>query len=312
MDNSYEKQKNLKKERESNKKKRFYAIITIILILLIFSGINMASTSMYLTYKFGSGYFMHHIEFIFFSIICGFIALKIPYTIYNKNKLTGLLLLFSILTLLFVTILGRYGVHYFAFARKLVPTINGAIGWIRIGSFSIQPSEIIKIPFVIILAHLIDNSYKKDISQKNMFITLSIVMGIFFILLCWQKDLGSGLHYVAIFLFMLFMTKFDIKIIACISALALTIIGGAILYIYKSQFLISSSYKYGRIVSFLKGLLYNDYDSAIGYQVNQSLYALGRGGILGVGYANGVQKYSYLPEVTTDFIMSSLGEEFGF
>ena len=56
----------------------------------------------------------------------------------------------------------------------------------------------------------------------------------------------------------------------------------------------------------------NEYDYGIGYQVGQSLIAFGSGGLVGKGYGNGVQKYSYLPEIKTDFILASYGEEFGF
>ena len=67
-----------------------------------------------------------------------------------------------------------------------------------------------------------------------------------------------------------------------------------------------------RITSFITGLLTNEYDNAIGYQVGQSLIAFGSGGIIGKNFGNGVQKYKYLPEVSTDFILASYGEELGF
>ena len=66
-----------------------------------------------------------------------------------------------------------------------------------------------------------------------------------------------------------------------------------------------------RIKSYLTGLVTGEYSNDIGYQVKQSVYAFGSGGLLGKGYANGIQKYSYLPEIHTDFIMATLGEEFG-
>ncbi|MGL6130387.1 MAG: FtsW/RodA/SpoVE family cell cycle protein, partial [Fusobacteriaceae bacterium] len=66
-----------------------------------------------------------------------------------------------------------------------------------------------------------------------------------------------------------------------------------------------------RIKSYVEGLLNNTYDQDKGYQVGQSLLGLGNGGMFGTGYGNGMQKYSYLPEIHTDFIIASLGEEFG-
>ena len=73
----------------------------------------------------------------------------------------------------------------------------------------------------------------------------------------------------------------------------------------------TAHFRYRRIISYITGLLTNEYDNAIGYQVWQSLIAFGSGGVIGKGYANGVQKYKYLPEVSTDFILASYGEELG-
>lgn len=70
-------------------------------------------------------------------------------------------------------------------------------------------------------------------------------------------------------------------------------------------------YKIMRVKSYINGLFLGKYSDDYGYQVKQSIYAFGSGGVFGKGYANGVQKYSYLPEVHTDFIMATLGEEFG-
>ena len=66
-----------------------------------------------------------------------------------------------------------------------------------------------------------------------------------------------------------------------------------------------------RIKSYIDGLFFGNYSDEYGYQVKQSVYAFGSGGFFGKGYANGVQKYSYLPEIHTDFIMATFGEEFG-
>lgn len=296
------------------KRRRSYAVMLITAILLIFSIINMFSTSMYLIYKYknGMGYVFSHIISILVSVIVGLIVSRIPYKLYNKKKVISTLFIGSLLTIFFVIVVGLYFAKPGNWASDLVPTINGSIGWIRIGRVSIQPVELIKIPFIIILAHIIDISMKKSYSIKETTISLIVVMAMFFIFIYWQHDLGTAIHYLSIFLFMLFLTDISLKLILSISIPCglLGIFG--IFYAYQSGILNSPNYKYGRILSFLKGLIYNEYDNKIGYQVRQSLLAFGNGGVIGKGFANGVQKYSYLPEVTTDFVMSSFGEEFGF
>lgn len=290
------------------RKKRNFFIIGLIFILLSISFINMISTSMYLIYQHGFKIVTSHGIFILFSIFMMFIVMFIPYKFYDKNKVTLFMLIGSMLTIMFIIICG----FYVPSAKRFVPTINGAIGWIRIGGLSIQPSELLKIPFIMILAHLIEAGYNKNYSQIKMLINLLIILFIFVALLIWQHDMGTAIHYIAIFAFMLFLTNLSMKFICFISGFIIASLAGAGVMLYKSNILLSPDYKYGRVLSFLKGLFLNEYDNKIGYQVKQSIYAFGNGGIAGTGFANGVQKYNYLPEVTTDFVMSSFGEEFGF
>ena len=108
------------------------------------------------------------------------------------------------------------------------------------------------------------------------------------------------------------MSKIDTKWIVSTITAGIVGISGICLYVHHLGDVSDKGYKMRRIGSFLNGLLHNEYDNAIGYQVGQSLLAFGSGGILGKGYANGVQTYSYLPEIRTDFILASYGEELGF
>ena len=102
------------------------------------------------------------------------------------------------------------------------------------------------------------------------------------------------------------------KYIVTVSTVVFTLIGGLFYYVNTLSELGDKSYKIKRVASFLDGLLKNEYDYGIGYQVGQSLIAFGSGGLIGKGYGNGVQKYKYLPEIETDFILASYGEELGF
>ena len=113
---------------------------------------------------------------------------------------------------------------------------------------------------------------------------------------------------------MFFLTKVDKKVVTGLVAAGVSTAVTAGYFIYKYSDKLSGGYKLERIKIFLEGLFTDKYigNADIGYQVGQSLLAFGNGGLLGRSYGNGVQKYNYLPEIHTDFIMALFGEEMGF
>ncbi|MCI7224293.1 FtsW/RodA/SpoVE family cell cycle protein, partial [Fusobacterium sp.] len=134
--------------------------------------------------------------------------------------------------------------------------------------------------------------------------------GIFIFLLLCLKDLGTGIHYVMITFFLIFMSDLKDKIIwpiISIGVSSLTIFS-FLFYKFGESF---GGYKHHRLKIFIDGLLENKYDRFEAYQIYQSLVGFGTGGLFGKGYGNGVQKYSYIPEVETDFAISTFGEEMG-
>ena len=196
--------------------------------------------------------------------------------------------------------------------HRIIPEVNGGIGWIRIGPISIQPSELMKLPFIIVIAHILEKCEEERYDDKRILMTLCPVFFIYMLLINLQKDMGTSIHYMGIFCFMLFMSRINMKYIVTVSTVVFTLIGGLFYYVNTLSELGDKSYKIKRVASFLDGLLKNEYDYGIGYQVGQSLIAFGSGGLIGKGYGNGVQKYKYLPEIETDFILASYGEELGF
>ncbi|MCI6151786.1 MAG: FtsW/RodA/SpoVE family cell cycle protein [Fusobacterium perfoetens] len=296
-------EKKIKKDRisiETKRKRR--TIFTIIFLLLIISTLNLYSVAYYEENSFTLG------KYLFFVFIGAFSLMFFNifnYKIFKKEKMIKFIYSASILLLIFVFIGGKV-------LPGVVKTINGATGWIRLGPINIQPAEILKVPFIIIEAYIF---YKKE--NDSIFKLIGISFGIFlsfagFIIL--QNDMGTVIHYFAIYLVMLFMSGIDKKvIIKVVSGFGiLGIVGLVGLYKYGNIFF--DGYKVRRITMYIDGLFNDGYigNIDIGYQVAQSLLAFGNGGVLGVGYGNGVQKYSYLPEIHTDFIMALLGEEMGF
>ncbi len=185
-------------------------------------------------------------------------------------------------------------------ATPLAPKINGAQRWIPIGPFSLQPMEFVKIALVLYLAYFMS-------AKQNLIKTFSrgvippfAVTGLFCILLLMQPDFGSAVILTAILFFMCVAggTRFIYLFIAVGMAIA-----GAI------ALAISSPYRLRRLTAFVDP--FKDAQDS-GYQLVQSLYALGSGGFFGVGVGASKQKMFYLPEAHNDFIISVLGEELGF
>lgn len=284
--------------------RRLRHLFMIVGMLSLLSLLGVYSASFYIRGRMGSGEFIKHIIAFGVSGFVFCVTALINYRNYEKKFFLKFIFLLPIIVLGAMPILG-------VFYPKIVPVINGARGWIVISKFSIQPAEIFKIFYVILLAHNLSMAEKKHYESEGIVLSSGVIFGIFAFLIMLQNDLGTVIHYFAMTLFMLFMSKIPDKIIWKATGVASAGLIGAIIYIYIKFESLASGYKTARIKSYVDGLLNNVYDQAKGYQVGQAILGLGNGGILGTGYGNGVQKYSYLPEIHTDFISAYFGEEFG-
>jgi cell division protein FtsW len=223
-----------------------------------------------------------------------------------KNKYMGIFMyIISFLALVFLAVGGKL-------FPSIVREINGARGWIRIGGFgTIQPAELLKVVYIILLAKIFSKCEENNKSVLETFITSFIVLIVFSILIYFENDLGTIIHYICIYIFMIFFTKITKKKILEILIPVFSIWGIILRLVYIGN---STNYRLVRIRMFLQGIIKDNYlgNASEGYQVAQSLLAFGNGGILGRSYGSGVQKYNYLPEIHTDFIMALFGEELGF
>lgn len=291
-------------ENNKRRKRRNLTFIVCIMLLIILAVVNMFSANFYMIYSKGLKYFKSYLVYIGISLGCFVVGGFVNYKIYNRKRICSLIALISIAILAFVWIAAGT-------LPKVVPNIKGAYGWIKIGTFTLQPAEFLKLPFIILLAHLFERVEKEKYKNIKVVLYVILIPLIFGIFICAQGDLGTTLHYMAILLFMLFLAQIDMKIIIGVTTIGFIGAGAAFYWIYNFMDMTTAHFRYRRIISFITGLLTNEYDNAIGYQVWQSLIAFGSGGVIGKGYANGVQKYKYLPEVSTDFILASYGEELG-
>jgi cell division protein FtsW len=179
------------------------------------------------------------------------------------------------------------------------PEINGARRWIRIGPFSIQPSEMAKIALPIFLAYFLTRNEDRVGELKSTVIpcigALVLLGGLVFI----EPDLGTTIVLCAIFSAVYFAAGAKLLHIATVAAAMVVMALGAVLL---------APWRIERMMAFLDPFAHSD---DAGYQVVQSLYAIGSGGVFGEGYAKGQQKLFYLPYPYSDFIFSVVGEELG-
>ncbi|TMW73126.1 stage V sporulation protein E [Alteribacter natronophilus] len=186
----------------------------------------------------------------------------------------------------------------------LIPGVGlvrgGAQSWLGVGAFSIQPSEFMKMAMIVFLAKFLSEKQKHVTTwKKGLFPTLGLVMTAFALIML-QPDLGTGMVMVLTCVVMLFVAGARISHFAVLGLLG---VGGLV------GLILSAPYRLKRIVSFLDP--WQD-PLGSGFQIIQSLYAIGPGGLMGLGLGESRQKYFYLPEPQTDFIFAILAEELGF
>jgi cell division protein FtsW len=183
----------------------------------------------------------------------------------------------------------------------LFPTVNNAHRWIIFKGFSAQPSELAKIGMVIFLAWFLSERERHG-ELNNFWATVApagVVMGLLSVLILKEPDLGATLMLGVIFLMMLFaagapMLRLYQLLPALLAALALLVI--------------KVVWRWDRVLAFIDP---ERDPQGKGYQILQSLIAVGSGGVNGLGFGQGRQKLLFLPEPQSDFIFSVIAEELG-
>ncbi|MEW9697848.1 putative lipid II flippase FtsW [Paenibacillus sp. SI8] len=192
---------------------------------------------------------------------------------------------------------------------------NGAASWFSFGKFGIQPTEFAKLIVILYLASLISNKEEKFRDFKNGLLPALLIVGFVSFLIMLQPDLGSCFILLACSAIVIIVGGSNLKHIFTLGT-GLAAIGTMVvaIYVWKASTAVGDSanrpgYRMNRLTSFMDP--FSDH-SDTGYQVVQSLYAFGHGGLSGAGFGQGIQKLHYLPEAHNDFIFAIIGEEFGF
>ncbi|RLL45521.1 stage V sporulation protein E [Oceanobacillus piezotolerans] len=265
-------------------------MLLIVIIALLTIGVVMVYSSSYIwaEYKFNDAFYFLKRQLLFAGagVVSMLIVMFIPYSTWKRYSKLILITCFILLIIVLIPGIGLVR--------------GGAQSWIGVGAFSIQPSEFMKLGLIIFLASILSSKQKYITSFRKGFVPSLLLVFTAFGLIMLQPDLGTGMVLVLSCMVMIFV---------CGARLS-HFIGLALLGVLGLVGLIASApYRIDRITAFL-----NPWEDPLGdgFQIIQSLYAIGPGGLMGLGLGKSLQKYFYLPEPQNDFIFAIVAEELGF
>lgn len=265
-----------------------FVIIFATLFLLGIGIVMVYSASAVVAQKppFNDPYFFTKRQLIFaiLGITSMYVTMNIDYWVWKKWAKTGFLISVGLLVLVLVI-----GIE-----------VNGSKSWLGFGSFGIQPGEFAKFGVVAFLAKWLSDNQKQIVLFRKGLVPALAIPGLCFALIMLQPDLGTATVLMGTAILMIFVAGAKISHYIGLGLLG---IGGFV------GLILSAPYRMARITSFIDP--WSDPRGA-GYQIIQSLYAIGPGGLLGLGLGQSRQKFSYLPEPYNDFIFSIIAEELGF
>ncbi|HEX9545523.1 MAG TPA: putative lipid II flippase FtsW [Pyrinomonadaceae bacterium] len=211
-------------------------------------------------------------------------AMQFDYNRLRDRRVVYGLLLLTVLMLLAV----------FAFGR-----INGAHRWIKFKGFSIQPSELSKLVLALFLAYFLERHAGDEQSFWRTFVPCAFVTGLLAVLVVAEPDLGTAMMLAVIFGVLIYTAGARLLHLGMVAAPALVGVAGLLIFV---------PFRMRRMIMFLDP--WADPQGS-GFQVVQSLIAIGSGGPNGLGFAQGKQKMMFLPFAHSDFIFAVIGEELG-
>jgi len=211
-------------------------------------------------------------------------AMQFDYNRLRDRRIVYGLLLLTVLLLLAV----------FAFGR-----VNGAHRWIKFKGFSIQPSELSKLVLALFLAYFLEKHAGDEQSFWRTFVPCALITGLLAVLVVAEPDLGTAMMLAVIFGVLIYTSGARLLHLGMVAAPALVGVAGLLIFV---------PFRMRRMIMFLDP--WADPQGS-GFQVVQSLIAIGSGGPNGLGFAQGKQKMMFLPFAHSDFIFAVIGEELG-
>jgi len=274
-------------KKDSKKPDQILAITTFALIvfgLVMISSAGVAVSQQ----RFGDSYYFFKHQ-LFFGVVPGlilmFIAQKIDYHFWKKIALPLFLLNLAFLVLVFIPGMGL--------------KLQGASRWIKLGPFSFQPTEMLKLSIILYLAAWLESKKEQGRDFFEGLVPFLAILGVVGFLIIKQPDMGTLGVIVVVALAIYFLSGARLQ-----HLLGLFGLGGLAFYaLVKFE-----SYRMDRLLVFLHPELD---PRGVGYQINQALLAIGSGGLFGLGLGHSRQKFNYLPEPVGDSIFAIICEEIG-
>jgi cell division protein FtsW len=260
----------------------FICLLTIGVIMVASSSISVADRNFANPFY----YLQRQLFFVVIGLVAAFVVFKARLVQWEKSGVALLILALFLLAIVLIPGVGK--------------TVNGSSRWLPLGVINLQVSELVKLFLIIYVAgYLVRHG---DAVRRSLwgFLKPMMTVGLAGLLLLLEPDFGATVVIMGTVLIMTFLA--GARFIQFISFVAL-FAGAATLLI------VTSPYRMQRIVSFLNPWA-DPFDS--GFQLTQSLIAIGTGGWFGTGLGGSVQKLFYLPEAHTDFLFAVLSEELGF
>lgn len=272
------------------KNKNIDLILLISVIAISIFGIIMiySSSNIWAEYKFNDAFKYLKMQglFLIVGIVLMIIISKIPYKYYLDKANIILVICFVLLILVLIPGIGKIR--------------NGSRSWFGVGGLGIQPSEFMKLSLIIFISKYLHKNERNNISIKKDILPILFITLLTFGLIMLQPDFGTGVIIVMSIIGILFISGLKMRFF---------IIAGLFGAVGAVVLILIAPYRFERILSFI-----NPWVDPLGtgFQAIQSLFAIGPGGLLGLGLGNSIQKHFYLPEPQTDFIFAIISEELGF
>lgn len=275
--------------RAAHKANPDYTYMTLIAILVLFGLVMIASSSVVISteiYNQNYGFVTKQAVALVVGVIGAIILSRIDYHLWRKYATYLLVGSFILLLVVFIPGLGK--------------SANGASRWIDLGFFQLQPSELVKISYIMYLAAWFERRGDriKYISEGLLPFILLLIPVV--LILMGQRDLGTLLVVLITAGAMFFASGAPYSQLGIGAAIGVSLIGVLILI---------APYRLERLTTFLNPAADK---LGSGYHINQALLAVGSGGAWGKGFGGSIQKYLYLPEPHTDSIFAIVSEELGF
>ena len=263
-------------------------IVGLTAALLLLGLVMVTSASVTLAARDGNPFFFLERQLLFAAVGvgCAALALRIPTATWQRLSLALLVVSFLLLLLVLVPGIGH--------------AVNGSRRWLRVAGFNFQPSEAARVLLLIYLCSYLVRREEELKSSVLGFLKPLGVLAAAALLLLIEPDFGSGVVLLATGIGVLFLAGVRLRHFLALCAAALL----AFLVLA-----LSSSYRLKRLTAFLDPWA-DPFNT--GFQLTQSLIAIGRGEWFGVGLGASIQKLFYLPEAHTDFVFAVLAEELGF